>query len=262
MEIQNTINDMIQQMTQYQYDSDCLNERYNSICKSIDDCLKYQKGKIYKIKSDNTDKVYIGSTYTSLTTRLKNHRRQYSYYLNNPNKKLRLSSFDIMELGDYRIELIETYPCYSRKELHKREGYHITHTKNSINKNIAGRCLQQYRHDRKEHIRIAKKKNGQEYYLKNKGIIQHRKRTHYLKNVERYKQKSRDYYLNNRDRCIAAFKRNAEQNKDTIRKYRKRTYICECGSVSVIIQKNRHEKSKKHINFMNNTKKSSLFSIV
>ena len=60
------INEMKQLLNRFNKESDELTEQFKSICKKIDNCLKYQKGKIYKIVSNKTDKVYVGSTYTSL----------------------------------------------------------------------------------------------------------------------------------------------------------------------------------------------------
>jgi hypothetical protein len=38
---------------------------------------KYSEGKIYKLTSSQTDKVYIGSTIRSLNVRFSNHKSHY-----------------------------------------------------------------------------------------------------------------------------------------------------------------------------------------
>ena len=58
-----------------------------------------EMGYIYKLKSDGTDKVYIGSTNERLTERLKGHQ-------SNPTK----NSKEIVKEGKTSIELLETCP--------------------------------------------------------------------------------------------------------------------------------------------------------
>jgi hypothetical protein len=82
------------------------------------------KGNIYKIVSDSTDKIYIGSTVKSLEERLEEHENDYELWFNKEFKSGYISSFEILKYGDYKIILIEEYPCSSYKELLKREGYY------------------------------------------------------------------------------------------------------------------------------------------
>jgi hypothetical protein len=82
------------------------------------------KGNIYKIVSDRTDKIYIGSTVKSLEERLEEHENDYELWFNKEFKSGYISSFEILKYGDYKIILIEEYPCSSYKELLKREGYY------------------------------------------------------------------------------------------------------------------------------------------
>ena len=242
------INDMKKIHNQFNKESDELTEQFKSICKKIDNCLKYQKGKIYKIVSNKTDKVYVGSTYTSLATRLGNHRRCQRYYVKYPDKIIRCTSFDIIELGDYRIELIENYPCYSRKQLQMREGYHMKRTDNLINRCIVGRSEKQYREDNKKQIKIRKQK----YYQDNKVILQQHKREYYLKNKENINKKNRARYNTKKEVYKIQRKQYREKNKEKIQEKRKQTYVCVCGSVSTIIHKKRHEKTKKHQTYIQN----------
>ena len=82
----------------------------------------YQLGKIYKIECNVTGKVYIGSTCEPiLARRLAGHIKSYKRYLN--GKSNYVSSFDILQNGNYDIVLIESYPCNSKDELHARERY-------------------------------------------------------------------------------------------------------------------------------------------
>jgi len=108
---------------------------------------KFDNGKIYKIVSDNTNDIYIGSTTNTLKQRLQEHESKYR------KKKLGLKACDILKFGSYRMELIENYPCNNRKELFKREGEIQKEYKNCINNFIAGRDDKQYYIDNSDKIK-------------------------------------------------------------------------------------------------------------
>ena len=84
-----------------------------------------ESGNIYKIFSDSTDKIYIGSTIHTLEKRLGGHEKDYINWFNSDfNKKYYCTSFEILKYGDYKIILLEDYPCSFKNELLNREGYH------------------------------------------------------------------------------------------------------------------------------------------
>ena len=88
----------------------------------------YENGKIYKITSKKTKKVYIGSTTQHyLSKRMSIHR-----YHHKINYSGNASSSIIIKHNDAKIELIENYPCNNRVELLIREQYHIDNN-NSCN---------------------------------------------------------------------------------------------------------------------------------
>ena len=112
----------------------------------------YNNGKIYKIWSaSHPDLIYIGSTTQSLALRLGGHRRDYKKY--NNGKFSYVTSFKIIELPDHKIELIELFPCVSKMELTRREGYYIR-SMDCVNRFIAGRTCAEYRIDNKNEIKI------------------------------------------------------------------------------------------------------------
>ena len=97
------------------------------------------KGNIYKIVSDRTDKIYIGSTVKSLEERLQEHEYDYETWYYKNFRRGYVSSFEILKYGDYKIILVEEYPCSSYEELRKREGYYqICNFFICVNTNIAG----------------------------------------------------------------------------------------------------------------------------
>jgi hypothetical protein len=124
----------------------------------------YQEAKIYAIRSNLTDKIYIGSTCQPLSKRFYAHKKfdDHSY-----------SSKEIIHLGDSYIELIENYPCSGRDELNKREGHHIR-SNNCVNKKIAGRIrkesMKEYYENNKDKLKENMKLYNKEYYLKQKSL--------------------------------------------------------------------------------------------
>ena len=113
--------------------------------------MDYQNGRIYKIISDATDKIYIGSTTQPLSKRLSKHKSDYKQYL--AGKTNKTTSYDLIELGPVQIVLIESYPCNNREELEKRECYYIDlHKNNVVNRIQPTRTRKQYYIDNIEEI--------------------------------------------------------------------------------------------------------------
>ena len=99
-------------------------------------------GKIYKITSSNTYKVYYGSTtFIFLNIRLLNHERCYNDY--KLGKRAYQSSFDILECGDYKIELVEDVFGDCKKDLLVRERYYIENNE-CVNRAIPTRTRREY----------------------------------------------------------------------------------------------------------------------
>ena len=87
---------------------------------------KYQRGKLYKIISPQTNDVYYGSTIeTKITNRLSSHRQHYKRWLKEKYAYGYVSSFEIVKFDDAKIILVENYPCNTVYELQAREQYYI-----------------------------------------------------------------------------------------------------------------------------------------
>jgi adenylate kinase family enzyme len=168
---------------------------------------KYNNGKIYKLTSSQTDKVYIGSTIKSLDVRFSNHK--YDYKRRN-NKYI--TSCDLLQYDDVKIELIKEFPCNTRKELEKEEGKLILEN-NCVNKCVAGRTKKEWDDDNKDKI----KEYFKEYYQENK---------------EKIKERHKEYRDDNNERVKEKFK-------------------CDCGGDYSYAHKSRHFKTKKHLKFVN-----------
>ena len=82
-----------------------------------------QLGLIYKLTSASTDIVYIGSTTLSINDRFIRHKASLRRFQNNNGDYC--SAFELMQLPDVKIELIENVDFNDRDFLRDRENYHI-----------------------------------------------------------------------------------------------------------------------------------------
>ena len=111
---------------------------------------KYKNGKIYCIRSYQTDKKYYGSTVQILSQCFGGHKRYYMNYKYG-DIKLNFTSFEILKYDDAYIELVELFPCNLKCELNRRKGFFIRNN-DCVNKNIAGRSKKEYYEDNKTKI--------------------------------------------------------------------------------------------------------------
>ncbi len=203
----------------------------------------YSNGKIYCIRSYHTNLLYIGSTIQPLSKRLGGHRSCYKKFLEDKNRDY-ISSFKILELGDYYIELIENYPCKSKEELFRREGQIQRKTENCVNRCIAGRTSKEFK---------------QLYYQNNKVEIKEKAREHYINNKDKKLEYQKEYYINNKDKIEEYQTEYRENNREKLKDKSKEKYTCKCGVTLCKTSKYRHIKTKKHINFINNQTNNILF---
>ena len=166
---------------------------------------RYANGKIYSIRSPQTDKYYIGSTCLELCKRLYKHRIGYKGYMN--GKGNYMSSFDIIKLEDHYIELIEIFPCTTKAELEKREGeLQRLHKADTVNRTIAGRGRAEHYQDNKVAIyekqkqynkdnKAAITEYSKQYNKDNKVAISEQKKQYYKVNRESINEKHRLAYL-------------------------------------------------------------------
>jgi len=75
----------------------------------------------------------------------------------------------------------------------------------------------------------------------NKFIPNRTQKEHYEENKEKIKEQSRQYRENNKDKL--------KEKRD--KKYAER-YACDCGSIVIVCCKSRHDKTKKHLDYINN----------
>lgn len=126
---------------------------------------KYKRAKIYCIKDNTTENIYIGSTCKTITSRLKDHIRKYKQYQH--GKSRYVTSYDILKNDNYNVMLLEEYKtCENKMQLHAKERQYIE-SMPCVNKVIPGRTLKEYYTQNKEII----KNKTKEYYTQNRDAL-------------------------------------------------------------------------------------------
>jgi len=219
----------------------------------------YQQAKIYCIKVNTEEEYlpYVGSSCKRLLSqRMNQHRDDYKKWKNNPEKYSFVSSFTLFEkygIENCYIELIELFPCNCNDELRKKEREHIKKMKcvNIIKNPI--RTIEEkveyhkeYRDEHKEEITEYMK----EWYDKHKEQVAKIGKIYRVKHKEEITGKKKIYYDKHKEEIAEKNKEYHQKNKEQISEQKKETYECPCGSVCRKSDKARHEKSKKHQEYL------------
>ena len=109
---------------------------------------KYNNGKIYIIKSPNTNRVYIGCTIKSLKERMYGHN----------SLKNSCYSMDVINAGEAYIELLEDYPCNNKLELENREKHYMKFYYNICVNRIDSTLGLEIKNERREYFRRDKQR--------------------------------------------------------------------------------------------------------
>jgi len=234
--------------------------------------MDYKNGKIYTIRSYQTDDLYIGSTTQTLTKRLSTHKSNFKRWKN--GKYSYTSSYDIIKYGDAYIELLELFPCSCKMELCRREG-ELIRSMDCLNKRIAGRTDKEYRDENKDKLKEYREENkdktkeyDKEYYQENKDKRKEQQKEYCEANKDKLKIKKREYREANKDKIKDKLKEYYEANKEKLKIQAKKYYEankeqskeysqankerlnhkinCECGGKYTYKNKSTHFKSQKH----------------
>ena len=135
----------------------------------------------------------------------------------------------MVEVGvdNFKIELVETYPCNSKEELLKREGETIRSLKPSLNMHIPNRTHKEYCTDNQERLKELRAKR-------------------YIDNKERVLSNMREYHLENKERRCEYMKQYTQEHTEEIRTKLYAPIVCECGIQTTFHHKARHMKTKVH----------------
>ena len=94
----------------------------------------------YKISSEQTSDVYIGSTSRSLDVRLDEHRSDYKRWTDGKSKKY-CTSYKIIKYPNHRIDLIKCIECIDKNHRLDFENELIDNDPNAINEARPGAIL-------------------------------------------------------------------------------------------------------------------------
>jgi hypothetical protein len=182
---------------------------------------RYKNGKIYKIISPHTNKIYVGSTCKKyLCQRLGCHKDGYKRWLKDNNNGY-TSSYVLFDLGDVEIILLEIVNCNTKDELLKKEREWIEKYKDIIVNRLKPITTKE-----------EKKKNVKQYDKEHK----EEKKQYYEKNKEEHKQYSKEYY---------------KEHKEKIKEYSKEQILCDCGVSFQKTSKARHIGRQTHQQYIN-----------
>jgi hypothetical protein len=157
----------------------------------------YKNGKIYKIIDNTNGNFYVGSTnYVKLCSRLGKHRGYLKEYMNGSSLNY-CTSMEILINENYKILLLETYPCKNRDELRMREQEWIDKLRcdkivNKRNAYVSKEDMieyhKKYNEEHKEEISIKKK----EYRKDNLELVLEQERASYQRHKDKQNARKRE----------------------------------------------------------------------
>ena len=114
---------------------------------------KHENSMLYTIRSNKTDKYYVGSTYQILSKRLYDHKRLFKSYWKHQRYS---SSFEILQYEDAYIEILEDHKGMNRHVLFKLENEFIRNNREKVINVIGGKRPMITKEHKEELINISK----------------------------------------------------------------------------------------------------------
>jgi len=174
-----------------------------------------RKGYIYKIiylgKSQpghETPLPYVGSTFSSLSSRLGQHRSQYKTWKEGKSSMCAVCEyFDIYGVEEFEIVELERYDVEDRQQLRKYEQEWIEKI-DCCNK-VRAVAMTWKENYAKNGDKIRARVN--DYRINNRETVLQRKRKYYQENAEMICKKQKDYVERNREIVLQKKKEYSEQ---------------------------------------------------
>jgi len=219
----------------------------------------YSKGKIYKIVADTDEEYlpYVGSTIQGLAERMGGHRGAYKIWKKKGGKHIKsYDLFDKFGIENCKIILLEEYSCDSIMKLlmKEREWFDKIECCNKIKPFISNeekiKHQKTYYEDNKKKI-LEKMK---EHYETNKEEKIEYQKIYYEDHKEEILEKMKEHYEDHKEKILEKMKIYRNKHKEEFAEKRKETFTCNCGSISTIGNKARHERSLKHQNYLSSLK--------
>ena len=208
--------------------------------------VDYSKIVIYKIQHKEIDELlYVGST-TDFTRRKSQHKTVCNSV---EHKRYNLKIYKMIRdnggFDNFNIIVIKEYPCQNKREAEAEEDKVMREMKANMN------AIRPYV-SREE--RLQQKRDYQHHYrLENEDRIKEEKKQYRLENKDKIAEYKKQYRLENRDKVNERKKQYRLENRDEINERRKQKITCECGCVLTKRVMGRHQRSKRHRDFVNMT---------
>ena len=198
--------------------------------------MDYSKCVIYKITCNDSTitECYVGHTNNFV-------KRKHNHKSNCKTNNLKLYQM-IREHGGWQnwiMTPICEYPCENYiQACIKEEEYRVE--------------LQAKLNNNKCYIELSKDKYKKEWAEEHKEQIADKMKIYYQENKEQILEKKKEYRQENKEQILEKKKEYNQKNKEQISEKRKEKITCECGLIICKYEKPRHQKSKKHQNFIKN----------
>jgi len=193
---------------------------------------------IIKHKTDDTKKVYVGST-INLKERIWKHKSSCNNEKNkNYNNKIYQYLRENGGFIQYEFIILEFYVCNFKHELLCKEDDYIKMYDNNLNQ------LRAYLTD--EEHKMKNNEKSKKYYDDNKEKI----KEEYNENKDIFSQRRKKYHEKNKDIINEKKKEKYNENKEKINEQRKEKITCECGSIVRKADITKHRKTLKHIQYI------------
>lgn len=175
---------------------------------------RYKRGQIYTIRNYTDDTmIYVGSTINTLSKRFEGHRLECKQ-----EKKNCVSLYNNIIDNDWTnwyIELYEDFPCNNKKELERQEGIIIRQI-GTINKNIAGRTVKEWRVENRKCVLEQQTK----WRIEHSNKVKEHTEKYRVEHADRVKESAAKYYIKNKEQIKQYKADNKEKIKEQMKQYR------------------------------------------
>ena len=206
------------------------------------DIINYSNTIIYKLVCNDLD---IKDCYVGHTTNFTKRKQQHKERCINPNdNKYHLKVYQIMRenggWGNWSMIEIEKYNCNDNNEARARERHWYDILNSKMNDKIPLRT--------KEEFKKMKSENDKRYREKHKEEL----KIYREKNKEKITIQRKERYENNKEEILQKTKEYREKHNEEIKFNKGALHTCVCGINYTHSHKTRHEKTKKHQEFIQN----------
>lgn len=210
----------------------------------------------YKICCNDLDIKY---TYVGSTTNFRRRKCSHKSNCNNEKENHYKVYKTMNEHGgwdNWTMVMIEKAVCESNLDARKRERHWYEELNADLNtqlpqmnkEDILARDKRRYKANKEQ-----RNAHGRAYYEANIEQIKAKNKAYREANKEKVNAQKKAYSEANKDKINAKHKKWREENKEKLQQIRSEKHQCPCGGRYTHVNKVKHEKTKKHQQFINQT---------